>query len=98
MFGLGSNGNITILNTLIKETNYDVAGTMLGFINFFPFFSTGILQILSPIFINWADKNKPDGGDTHSPRAYQLGLWLTNTAYLTVSTISTFFIKETYKL
>lgn len=96
LFGLGSNGNITILNTLIKETNYDVAGTMLGFANFFPFFSTGILQILSPIFINWADKNH--GADVHSPHAYQFGLWLTTTVYLAVSTIATFFIKDTFSI
>ncbi|KAK8890104.1 hypothetical protein M9Y10_034864 [Tritrichomonas musculus] len=98
LFGLGSNGNIPILNTLIKETNYDVAGTMLGFINFFPFFSTGILQILSPVFINWAEpKDHSPDIDTHSPRAYQYGLWLTITVYLTISTISTLFMKETYK-
>lgn len=94
-FSIGSNGNVTILNSIIKETNHSLAGTMLGIVNFFPFFATGILQILSPKFINMAEKTTlPD--DTHSPLAYQKGLWLPNAVFMLVATIDTFFIKETF--
>ena len=94
LFAIGTNANVTILNAVVREINHDVAATMLGCCNFFPFFASGLLQLLSPVLINLADDGKGDG-DSHSPQAYMYGLWLPNAICMLIAFVSTFFLKET---
>ena len=94
VYALGSSAVLAVGNAMFKEMNSAAVATSMGCANFFPFIATAILQTVSPLMLNLAEKEQPETG--HSLRAYRLGLWVPTLIMLSGALLSSIFTTETY--
>ena len=94
VYALGASAVLAVANAMFKEMNSTAVATALGCANFCPYFTTAILQIVSPLMLSAAEKEMPESG--HSLRAYRLGLWLPCMCMLSCAFLSVMFTKDTF--
>ena len=95
MFALFAGATIGVDVTMNKEMNIDsAAATGMGCGNFFPFFTSGILQLITPVILKAIDGQN----STHTPEAYKYGLWLVNAILTAIAAVGAFLARDTYKL
>ena len=90
-YGLFSGATISIAAPIYKEMfTLEYTATAVGCSNFFPFFSTTILQNLIPFIVSEFD-------DPTSFNAYRYGLWVPSVIYCSISLIGVSLVKDTFK-
>lgn len=94
IFALFAGATIGVQLAMFKEMHIDsAAATAMGCGNVFPFFTAGVLQLISPVLLAAIDKT--GSGEPHSFKAYRFGLWMVNAIMAVIACIGISLSRDT---